>query len=121
MGSLNYSLTLLDYAIVNKLTPFISMQNYHSLLYREEEREMNPVCSVSPFDSPSTLLTLPQHFGVGTIPWSPLSRGLLSRPRDASESTLRAKTDTYTALLQKKDDPNLAIIDRQVESKSLVR
>jgi hypothetical protein len=35
-----------DYAINNHLTPFISMQNYHSLLYREEEREMLPVCKV---------------------------------------------------------------------------
>lgn len=89
-----------NYAIANRLTPFISMQNYHSLLYREEEREMDPVCS---------------HFGVGTIPWSPLSRGLLSRPRDASGSTLRAKTDSYTAVVQKTDDPNLAIIDRVEE------
>jgi aryl-alcohol dehydrogenase-like predicted oxidoreductase len=38
-----------DYAINNNLTPFISMQNYHSLLYREEEREMLPVCKVSSF------------------------------------------------------------------------
>lgn len=37
-----------DYAINNHLTPFISMQNYHSLLYREEEREMLPVCKVYP-------------------------------------------------------------------------
>lgn len=36
-----------DYAINNRLTPFISMQNYHSLLYREEEREMLPVCKAS--------------------------------------------------------------------------
>ena len=35
-----------DYALNNGLTPFISMQNHHSLLYREEEREMNPLCKV---------------------------------------------------------------------------
>lgn len=35
-----------DYAITNKLTPFISMQNHHSLVYREEEREMFPTCKV---------------------------------------------------------------------------
>jgi aryl-alcohol dehydrogenase-like predicted oxidoreductase len=36
-----------DYAITNKLTPFISMQNHYNLLYREEEREMMPTLSVS--------------------------------------------------------------------------
>ncbi|KAI9465162.1 aryl-alcohol dehydrogenase [Lactarius psammicola] len=48
------------YAITNNLTPFISMQNHHSLVYREEEREMFPTLN---------------HFGVGIIPWSPLARG----------------------------------------------
>lgn len=37
-----------DYAINNKLTPFISMQNFQSVIYREEEREMNPTCAVCP-------------------------------------------------------------------------
>ncbi|KAJ7886203.1 NADP-dependent oxidoreductase domain-containing protein [Mycena olivaceomarginata] len=53
------------YAITHNLTPFISMQNQYSLVYREEEREMFPTL---------------KHFGVGAIPWSPLSRGALSRP-----------------------------------------
>lgn len=91
---------MMNYAINNNLTPFISMQNYHSLLYREEEREMNAVC---------------KYLGVGTIPWSPLSRGLLSRPRHTGESTLRGKTDPYTSMLQNNDDPNLAIINRVEE------
>ncbi|KAI0823773.1 Aldo/keto reductase [Trametes gibbosa] len=54
-----------NYAIKNNLTPFISMQNHYSLLYREEEREMFPTLKA---------------FGVGSIPWSPLARGMLTRP-----------------------------------------
>ncbi|KAJ7814785.1 aryl-alcohol dehydrogenase [Mycena olivaceomarginata] len=63
-----------NYAIANKLTPFISMQNHHSLVYREEEREMFPTC---------------KHFGVGIIPWSPLARGMLTRPITAQKDTSR--------------------------------
>ena len=40
------ALICLDYAIANRLTPFISMQNHHSLIYREEEREMFPTLKV---------------------------------------------------------------------------
>jgi len=65
------------YAIQNKLTPFISMQNNYSLAYREEEREMFPTL---------------KHFGVGSIPWSPLARGLLSRP--VAEQSKRGQTDS---------------------------
>ncbi|RPD55352.1 Aldo/keto reductase [Lentinus tigrinus ALCF2SS1-7] len=69
-----------NYAITHNLTPFISMQNHYSLLYREEEREMFPTLKM---------------LGVGAIPWSPLGRGLLTRTiRDA---TLRGKTDTFSA------------------------
>ncbi|TBU29699.1 Aldo/keto reductase [Dichomitus squalens] len=68
-----------NYAITHNLTPFVSMQNHYSLLYREEEREMMPTLKM---------------FGVGSIPWSPLGRGLLCRPSDA-EATLRKKTDAY--------------------------
>ncbi|KAI0669362.1 Aldo/keto reductase [Trametes maxima] len=67
-----------NYAITHNLTPFISMQNHYSLLYREEEREMFP--------------TLKQ-FGIGAIPWSPLARGKLARPFAAD--TKRAKTDRF--------------------------
>jgi len=67
-----------NYAITNKLTPFISMQNHYSLIYREEEREMFPTLKL---------------FGVGSIPWSPLARGLLTRPLD--EESLRKKTDRF--------------------------
>ena len=44
-----------DYAMQNNLTPFISMQNHYSLVYREEEREMMPTLKVSAFLSPTTL------------------------------------------------------------------
>ena len=53
-------------------TRFVSMQNHYNLLYREEEREMNPLC-------------LDQ--GVGLIPWSPLARGRLTRDWDADDQT----------------------------------
>jgi len=66
----------------NGWTPFVSMQNHYNLAYREEEREMIPLC---------------RDQGVAVIPWSPLARGFLSgRARtDATseDSTLRAKTD----------------------------
>ena len=52
-------------AKINGWTPFVSMQNQLSLLYREEEREMLPLCADQ---------------GVGVIPWSPQGRGLLTRP-----------------------------------------
>ncbi|KAG5352690.1 hypothetical protein C0989_001032 [Termitomyces sp. Mn162] len=67
-----------NYAITHKLTPFISMQNHHSLLYREEEREMFPTLKL---------------FGVGAIPWSPLARGLLTRR--LQEHTKRGDTDRF--------------------------
>ena len=61
---------------------FVSMQNHYNLLYREEEREMLPLC-------------LDQ--GVGVIPWSPLARGLLTgtRTRDGERRTTRAETDAF--------------------------
>ncbi|HEY0929556.1 MAG TPA: aldo/keto reductase [Gemmatimonas sp.] len=62
---------------------FVSMQNHYNLLYREEEREMLPLCAAE---------------GIGVMPWSPLARGLLAGSRsgvgDRSAST-RAATDTY--------------------------
>ena len=64
------------------LTRFVSMQNHYNLIYREEEREMLPLC---------------REEGIGVIPWSPLARGFLAgnrRPGDYGE-TIRAKTDEY--------------------------
>ncbi|KAF8967947.1 aryl-alcohol dehydrogenase [Flammula alnicola] len=70
-----------NYAVQNKLTPFISMQNHHNLLYREEEREMFPTI---------------KHFGVGCIP-----RGLLTRPL-SGDKTQRGSTDLVEELAAKK-------------------
>ncbi|KAJ3800272.1 aryl-alcohol dehydrogenase [Lentinula aff. detonsa] len=67
-----------SYAINNRLTPFISMQNHYNLIYREEEKEMFPTL---------------KYFGVGAIPWSPLARGLLTRPLDVQ--TTRGSTDWF--------------------------
>ncbi|WP_256544851.1 aldo/keto reductase [Halobellus inordinatus] len=62
------------------LTPFSTMQNHYNLLYREEEREMLPLC---------------EKQGVGVIPWSPLARGRLARPYEDSRATTRGETDDY--------------------------
>jgi len=59
-------------------TPFVSMQNHLNLLYREEEREMLPLCVDQ---------------GVAVVPWSPLARGRLTRP--AGSRTARSRTDVY--------------------------
>jgi aryl-alcohol dehydrogenase-like predicted oxidoreductase len=58
--------------------PFVSMQNHLNLLYREEEREMLPLC---------------RSEGVGVVPWSPLARGRLTRPWQDEPATARAATD----------------------------
>lgn len=88
---------LLDYAINNKLTPFISMQNHYNLLYREEEREVFPTLKVGWYmcfaDSRLHYWTLSQYFGVGSIPWSPLARGLLTR--SLIGQTTRGESDGY--------------------------
>src|SRR6201991_1199624 len=59
-------------------TRFVSMQDHYNLLYREEEREMHPLC-------------LDQ--GIGVIPWSPLARGRLARPVSDQRSTARSSSD----------------------------
>jgi aryl-alcohol dehydrogenase-like predicted oxidoreductase len=58
--------------------PFVTMQNHLNLIYREEEREMIPLCA---------------DRSIGVLPWSPLARGFLARPLKGS--TVRAKTDEY--------------------------
>ncbi|RDX41308.1 aryl-alcohol dehydrogenase [Lentinus brumalis] len=72
-----------NYAITHNLTPFISMQNHYSLVYREEEREMFPTLKL---------------FGVGSIPWSPLARGLLTRPVGAESK--RGSVDWFIGRYQ---------------------
>ena len=66
----------------NGWTRFVTMQNHYNLLYREEEREMLPLCTDQ---------------GVGVIPWSPLARGKLTR--DVGESTVRQDTDEFGKML----------------------
>jgi aryl-alcohol dehydrogenase (NADP+) len=61
---------------------FVTMQNHYNLLYREEEREMIPLCRAE---------------GLGLIPWSPLARGLLARNRQAA--TVRSRTDDFATRL----------------------
>jgi 1-deoxyxylulose-5-phosphate synthase len=70
----------------NGWTKFVSMQNHYNLIYREEEREMIPLC-------------LDQ--GVGVIPWSPLARGVLAgnRTRSGERHTTRSNTDPFTDYL----------------------
>jgi aryl-alcohol dehydrogenase-like predicted oxidoreductase len=69
-------------ADLHNWTRFVSMQNHYNLVYREEEREMNPLCVDE---------------GVGLIPWSPLARGFLAanRTKDKGGTTVRAKSDAY--------------------------
>jgi aryl-alcohol dehydrogenase (NADP+) len=64
------------------LTRFVTMQNHWNLVYREEEREMSPLC---------------QAEGIGMLPWSPLARGLLAGNRKSG--TLRSKADDYALKL----------------------
>ncbi|MGB8647969.1 MAG: aldo/keto reductase [Anaerolineae bacterium] len=82
-------------------TRFVSMQNHYNLVYREEEREMNPFCRAE---------------GVGLIPWSPMARGFLAgnRSRDKGAGTTRARTDTYGHSLYYQDY-DFQIVDRVTE------
>jgi aryl-alcohol dehydrogenase-like predicted oxidoreductase len=66
---------------------FATMQNHYNLIYREEEREMLPLCAEE---------------GIGVIPWSPLARGTLTRPW--RQPTDRSRTDTVLARLYRDDD-----------------
>jgi aryl-alcohol dehydrogenase-like predicted oxidoreductase len=76
---------------------FVTMQPHYNLMYREEEREMLPLC-------------LDQ--GVGVIPWSPLARGRLARPWDA-ETTKRLETDQFgKTIYSKTADADKAVVDR---------
>jgi aryl-alcohol dehydrogenase-like predicted oxidoreductase len=82
-------------------TRFVSMQNHYNLIYREEEREMIPLC-------------LDQ--GVGVIPWSPLARGLLagSRTADGKPLTKRAGSDPFADMLYR-PELDRPVIDRAGE------
>jgi aryl-alcohol dehydrogenase (NADP+) len=88
-------------ADVSGWTRFVSMQNHYNLVYREEEREMNPLC----LDE-----------SIGIIPWSPLARGLLTgtRTRDGAEKTIRAKGDDFGKSLYG-TDADFDVVDRCLE------
>lgn len=89
------------------LARFVSMQNHYNLLYREEEREMLPLCIEE---------------GIGVLPWSPLARGLLAgtraTPADRA-STLRAASDDYARQLY--DHPADADVVAAVRSVAAAR
>jgi aryl-alcohol dehydrogenase-like predicted oxidoreductase len=78
-------------------TRFVSMQNHLNLLYREEEREMLRLC---------------KDQGIGVIPWSPLARGLLTRPWADEPVTKRGETDAFgKTLYAKTRDADRAVVD----------
>ncbi len=80
---------------------FVSMQNHYNLVYREEEREMLPLC---------------REEGIGVIPWSPLARGFLAgnRRREDRGETTRAKSDAFAHELYYQDE-DFDIADRCAE------
>ena len=81
----------------NGWTPFVSMQPQYNLVYREEEREMLPLC---------------REMGVGVIPWSPLARGFLAGGRTApgEGNTERARTDEFSPRLYYRE-PDHAVVE----------
>src|SRR6185369_6235481 len=83
------------------LARFVTMQNHYNLVYREEEREVNPLCSDE---------------GIGLLPWSPLARGFLAGNRRVGEhgETSRAKTDDF-ALKLYYTDADFTVVDRVME------
>jgi len=82
-------------------TRFISMQNHYNLVYREEEREMIPLC----IDQ-----------GIGLIPWSPMARGFFAgnRTRQGSGKTRRARLDDFARMLYFRDE-DFAVAGRVAE------
>jgi aryl-alcohol dehydrogenase (NADP+) len=87
---------LLHLADAHGWTRFVSMQDHYNLLYREEEREMLPLC---------------RDEGIGVIPWSPLARGRLARPWD--DTTNRSETDRFGQTLY--PDIDRTIVERVAE------
>ncbi|HZJ23739.1 MAG TPA: aldo/keto reductase [Anaerolineales bacterium] len=86
----------------NGWTKFISMQNHYNLVYREEEREMIPLC---------------QEQGIGLIPWSPMARGFFAgdRKRDGGGETERSKSDPFAkGLYFREEDFNVADLAAEV-------
>ena len=88
-------------ASANSWTRFVSMQNHYNLIYREEEREMIPLC----IDQ-----------GVAVLPWSPLARGMLAgnRTRDGERLTKRSSTDAVGDMLYTQP-VDFDVIDRAIK------
>jgi aryl-alcohol dehydrogenase-like predicted oxidoreductase len=83
-------------ADLHRWTRFVSMQNHYNLLYREEEREMIPLCRAE---------------GIGIIPWSPLARGRLARPWQR-ETTKRSETDRFgNTMYARTENADRAVVD----------
>ncbi|MEI7771533.1 MAG: aldo/keto reductase [Chloroflexales bacterium] len=84
----------------NGWTKFVTMQNHYNLVYREEEREMIPLCADQ---------------GVGLIPWSPLARGFLTgnRPQGGAPATVRGRSDTISHAMYNEGD--YAVVERVAE------
>ena len=83
----------------NGWTRFVTMQNYVNLLYREEEREMLPLC---------------ESEGIGVIPWSPLARGRLTR--DWNTESARSETDAFgRTLYAQTEDADRRVVERVSE------
>jgi 1-deoxyxylulose-5-phosphate synthase len=82
-------------------TRFAAMQNHYNLIYREEEREMIPLC---------------RQEGIGVIPWSPLARGFLAgtRTRERSGESMRSRSDDFAHRMYYQDE-DFDVVDRVVE------
>ncbi len=83
------------------LAKFVTMQNHYNLIYREEEREMIPLCV---------------HEGIGLLPWSPLARGFLtgSRRRQDKGETTRSRSDAFAHQLYYEEE-DFRVVDRVTE------
>ena len=90
--------TALHVSRANGWTEFVSMQDHYNLLYREEEREMLPLCAAQ---------------GIAVLPWSPLARGKLTR--DWDESTSRSQTDQFGGSLYEPDSSDRTVAGRVAE------
>jgi aryl-alcohol dehydrogenase-like predicted oxidoreductase len=82
------------------LAPFVSMQNYVNLVYREEEREMLPLCRAE---------------GIAVTPWSPLARGYLAGSATAGAETVRSRTDAFWRQLGLGSEQDQAVLERVTE------
>ncbi|WP_432118173.1 aldo/keto reductase [Streptomyces sp. bgisy032] len=92
-------------ARLNGWTRFVSMQNHYNLIYREEEREMLPLCADQ---------------GVGVLPWSPLARGRLTR--DWNTTTGRSATDAFGSRLYQEGDRTIVeAVTRIAEARGVPR